>query len=214
MAKRIVAVLGDFYHKREWSERALEAAVEPLEDIKIEYKSREELVESLDTNPDAVILFAENRINPEDEQVNTWMDDDAAEAIQSYVQNGGGWLAWHSGLASYDHIKGYTDMLHGFFKFHPQQHQQVTYTVKQPTDLIKDTEQFTFLDEHYFVECDEDNTNVFLTTESVDGASIGGWEHDFGKGHVISFVPAHLEEGLMDPAVQEMLMKAIKRVSE
>ncbi|MRH42675.1 trehalose utilization [Aquibacillus halophilus] len=214
MTKRIVAALGDFYHDRDLAVQSLEAAVKSIEGIEIEYKHVDELVESLQTNPDAVILFAENRINPEDDQVKTWMDNDAALAINRFVENGGGWLAWHSGLASYDNIEAYTSMLHGYFKYHPEKHQVVSYTFNPDSNFIDDGQNFEILDEHYFVACDVENTSVFLTSDSVDGSSIAGWYHDYGKGKVVCLIPAHLEEGLMHPVVQKLLINSIKKVSD
>ncbi|WP_058308502.1 ThuA domain-containing protein [Gracilibacillus massiliensis] len=213
MAKKILAVLGDYYHRKDWAVHALESAIQSIEEtVVLEYRSVDQLVESLASNPDAVILFAENRINPEDEQVKTWMDEEAASVIAKYVENGGGWLAWHSGLASYDNVQAYTSMLHGQFKYHPPEHQQVTYRAKPNSVIIEEGTSFTILDEHYFVECDEEKTNVFLTTESVDGKSIGGWNHRFGKGDVICLIPAHLEEGLMDDNVQRLLTNCVKKI--
>lgn len=213
VAKRVTAVLGDFYHRRSWAVEALESAIQPIrEQLDIEYRTVDQLVESLASKPDAVILFAENRINPEDEEVKTWMDDDAAVAISSYVENGGGWLAWHSGMASYEEISPYTSMLHGYFKYHPTEHQHVTYYPEANSDLIEEGDSFTIIDEHYFVECDQAETNVFLTSKSVDGSSIAGWYHDYGKGHVLCLAPAHLKDGLMHPTEQKLVLNAVKNV--
>ncbi|SHM55939.1 ThuA domain-containing protein [Gracilibacillus kekensis] len=213
MAKKILAVLGDYYHRKDWAIQALESAITSMEEtIEIEYSTVDQLVENVAGNPDAVILFAENRINPEDETVRTWMDEEEASVIARYVENGGGWLAWHSGLASYDNVQNYTSMLHGYFKYHPPEHQQVTYYPKPNSELVDKGSSFSILDEHYFVECDETRTNVFLITESVDGSSIGGWNHRFGKGNVVCLIPAHLKEGLMNDYVQKLLISCVRKV--
>ncbi|WP_052087821.1 hypothetical protein [Paenibacillus wynnii] len=60
-------------------------------------------------------------------------------------------------------------------------------------------ESFSFKDEHYFVECAEDKTEVFLRSTSSDGASAAGWAHFFGRGRVGCITPAHLAEGLLNP---------------
>jgi len=203
MTKRVLAVLGDFYHKEELANQALDAAVQQLDQIKVEYGTVQNLVTSLQTKPDVVILFAENRLNPQEQVVNTWMDDAAAKAIHTYVSEGGGWIAWHSGLASYENIQEYTSLLRGYFKHHPEKHQIVTYY----GDSI---DSFEILDEHYFVHCDVDNTNVFLKSESVDGSSIAGWEHPVGEGRVVCLAPAHREEGLLHPTLVKLLANSIK----
>lgn len=209
MTKRIIAMVGDFYHKEEWAVASLNKALEKLQEVSVEYASAENIIEHLQSKPDAVVLFKENRLNPQDEEIQTWMDDEVASAISQYVQDGGGWVAWHSGLASYENIEAYTSMLKGYFEYHPDKHQVVTYKTVEGTTIAKNGE-FEFLDEHYFVFCDEENTNVFLTSESVDGSSIAGWTHEYGKGRVVCLTPAHLEEGLLNPMMTSLLANSIK----
>ncbi|MBS4220351.1 ThuA domain-containing protein [Bacillus sp. FJAT-49711] len=209
MTKRIIAMVGDFYHKEEWAVASLNKALEELQGVTIEYTSAENIIEHLQSKPDAVVFFKENRLNPQDEKIQTWMDDEVASAISQYVQEGGGWIAWHSGLASYENIEIYTSMLKGYFEFHPDKHQIVTYKAVEGMSLTNYSD-FEFLDEHYFVVCDEENTNVFLTSESVDGSSIAGWTHEYGKGRVVCLTPAHLEEGLLHPMTTTLLAKSIE----
>lgn len=210
MKKRIIAMVGDFYHKEEWAVASLNKALERLPEVTVEYALAENIIENLQTNPDAVVLFKENRLNPQDEVIETWMDDEVATAISQYVQDGGGWVAWHSGLASYENIEKYTSMLRGYFEYHPDKHQVVTYKMVAGTEITSDESEFEFLDEHYFVFCDEDNTNIFLTSESVDGSSIAGWTHEYGKGRVVCLTPAHLEEGLLNQMLTSLLANSIK----
>ncbi|MBS4218355.1 ThuA domain-containing protein [Bacillus sp. FJAT-49711] len=212
MAKRIIAIVGDFYHDEDLAKQSLSKAMDGLNQISVEFTNVQDLVNSLKTKPDAVILFAENRLNPQDEEIQTWMNSTAENAISDYVKNGGTWIAWHSGLASYENFKEYTSLLKGYFEHHPQKHQMVTYFADRDTDLFKVEEKFTILDEHYFVFCDEANTNVFLRSESVDGSSIAGWEHSHGLGKVICITPAHNAEGLLHPGMTSLLHNAIKLI--
>ncbi|MGO5012432.1 hypothetical protein ACTQ5K_11295 [Niallia sp. Sow4_A1] len=56
------------------------------------------LLEKLARKNDAGILFSENRVNPTDDKVNTWMTEEITSGIIQYVETGGDWLAWHSEL--------------------------------------------------------------------------------------------------------------------
>ncbi|MBS4205949.1 ThuA domain-containing protein [Lederbergia citrea] len=210
MSKRVIAFVGDFYHKKEWAVASLNKALESVPEVSVEYLSAENMIEHLRSNPDSVILFKENRLNPQDDEIKTWMDDEVASAISEYVKEGGCWIAWHSGLASYENITEYTSLLKGYFEHHPDKHQVVTYISEPGTDIIDHHVQFEILDEHYFVYCDEDNTNVFLKSKSVDGSSIAGWTHEYGHGRVVCLTPAHLEEGLLHPIFIELLTNSIK----
>ncbi|WP_338786093.1 ThuA domain-containing protein [Metabacillus sp. FJAT-53654] len=111
--------------------------------------------------PDAVILFKEDRVNPTDQKVDTWMTDEIGEAIAQYVDQGGGWLGWHSGLASYAAESSYTKMLKGYFEYHPELHYQVKYTSVIGNDEFGPVS-FEIKDEHYFVNVNIEETNIFL----------------------------------------------------
>ena len=215
MSKRITAVLGDFYHDRDLAVKSFQGGIERLKqetniELDVTYLSVSELINNIKTNPDVIVLFAENRLNPEDTDVKRWMTAEDAKIINDYVKNGGSWLAWHAGLASYENIEEYTSMLKGYFLHHPDKHQVVTYTTDFSSEYFSPDEKFKFLDEHYFVQVEEDQTNIFLKSESVDGSSLAGWYHGYGKGKVLCLTPAHIEEGLMNPTFLKVFAKSIK----
>ncbi|MDN4523938.1 ThuA domain-containing protein [Fictibacillus fluitans] len=204
---KVFAVLGDYYHKGEWAKAALDRAVAGNVHEIIEVRA-EELKDWLAEQPDAVILFKENRLNPQDEDVLHWMTEETEIAITDYVANGGGWLAWHAGLASYNHEGEYIGMLRGSFDYHPQEHQIVSY--KQTENSPFPAPEFELTDEHYFVHCDTDQSTVFLESESVDGSSIAGWYHTYGDGHVCCLTPAHNQEGLLNPYFLQILGECVQ----
>lgn len=199
--KRITAIIGDNFHEETIIRIALEAAIERLgeeDGLLVEYASYEQLAERLDRKPTAVILFMEDRVDPHTPAMRRWMTPEIAQRIVEYVQQGGSWLAWHSGLASYEKVGAYIGMLRGHFITHPKEHSVVTYRTEKNELGIPDQASFSFVDEHYFVACDEANTNVFLRSSSRDGESIAGWHHAEGEGKVCCLAPAHLEAGLMN----------------
>lgn len=95
--------------------------------------------------------------------------------------------------------------MRGYFKFHPEKHKPVRYHSFQKVVLGSKGFDFTIVDEHYFVFCNKENTNIYLYSESEDGSSIAGWWHNFGKGKVVTLTPAHREDGLLDNNFQELL---------
>ena len=214
--KTILAIVGDYYHDRDLAMESLENALFSyisVGEMQIVECETNQLVDKLAENPDAVILFKEDRLNPNDDQVHKWMTEEVEDEITSYVENGGGWLAWHSGLASYAIEGSYTKMVRGYFESHPDKHQIVTYTNKNENPISSSKLSFEALDEHYFVYCDVENTNVFLLSESVDGESTAGWSHAFGKGKVCALTPAHNKEGLLHPDFSEVLGNSVKWIS-
>jgi len=214
--KKVVIISGDYYHRKEWINASLDQALTLLsENEKVEYVDihTDELLEELKNNPDAVILFKEDRVNPTEDKIDTWMTEEIDEAIAAYVQQGGGWLGWHSGLASYAIDSSYSQMLKGYFEYHPNHHSQVKYSSVSGNDVFGPVS-FEIIDEHYFVKVKEEETTIFLTSESEDGSSAAGWFHEFGKGRVCCLTPAHNKEGLLDDSFTQLLAKTIEWVSK
>ena len=85
--------------------------------------------------------------------------------------------------------------------YHPPGLQDVTYIQKEKT--------FILADEHYFVTCDEANTEVYLRSTGVNGDSIAGWKHRYGKGKVCCLTPAHTKEGMVNENVSSLLASKI-----
>jgi type 1 glutamine amidotransferase len=199
--KKIVAVLGDYWHQKNVIQESLEAAVKNLP-IEVVYISYHDLEKALKDHPAAVILYKENRLNPLDEIVETWMEPALMDQIVAYVRQGGGWFAWHTGMASYPADSSYIKMLKGSFTYHPDM-QEVTYKYSDGSIAC------SFTDEHYFVSCQTEETDVFLLSESIDGHSIAGWQHCFGRGRVCCFTPAHTKEGLSDTHFTSLLRRKL-----
>jgi len=211
--KTIYAVVGDYYHRESDIREALDAALAPLTDAgthRLVYGEAERLSAILEEKPDAVVLFKENRLKPQEDPEALWMTEEIGEAISRYVREGGGWLAWHAGMASFAPDSPYIRMLKGGFLSHPQLQQTVRYEGCAPDDPARAVA-FAMRDEHYFVSCDEDGTEVFLRSESVDGRSVAGWRHAHGQGRVVCLTPAHNREGLLLPAFQQILLGSVKR---
>jgi type 1 glutamine amidotransferase len=207
---RLAAVLGDYYHSSEWAKQSLEIAFSfGKADLQIDYCSTRQLPEILAKQPDAVIHFKENRVNPADENVETWMTEEVSSKITNYVENGGSWLAWHSGLASFPVDGAYIKMLKGYFLYHPQKHHLVHYKAFADNSALPSATSFDIVDEHYFVHCDSENTNVFLFSESIDGQSAAGWCHSFGDGKVCCLTPAHNKDGLLNEEFLETLKNCV-----
>jgi type 1 glutamine amidotransferase len=210
--KQLIAVLGDYYHPFEAIKKSLSQVLElpsMKEKYQVEIVESEDLTAAIARKPDTVILFKEDRINPNGDEVRTWMTYEMEETIAHYVKEGGGWLAWHSGLASYRRDGVFTGMLRGYFDFHPEINQQVTYRTLNKKEQSQESV-FEILDEHYFVYCDEANTDIILESESIDGKAISGWRHRYGEGRVCCFTPAHRPEGLLHPGVISLLAENIR----
>nr|WP_249316547.1 ThuA domain-containing protein [Bacillus sp. FJAT-50079] len=205
---KILAIVGDYYHDENMCRHVLDATITNIENVSLTYVHESSLVHQLSEKPDLVILFKGNKLHPKDPHSPVWMDEETAIIISKYVKEGGAWFAWHSGLASYE-VKTYVDMLQGYFEYHPKL-SRITYTADKNNDIINPELEYEIIDEHYFIDCDKENTDVFLYSRSKEGQSIAGWKHLYGDGRVLCFTPAHLTEGLMNSQTVEILIESIK----
>lgn len=197
----IIAVLGDYYHNKIQLEEALSRVISKIDDVDITYTSRESLIDELKNSPDLVILASENRLIPNEENPKQWMSEPAEAAIINYVNKGGAWLAWHSGLANYESNSSYVKMVGGYFTHHPETQAHVQYQYNNDHGLSNGKESFKIIDEHYFINHDKD-ISIFLNSSSENGESLAGWTKSYGNGKVCAYIPAHNKDGLMDTSVQ------------
>ncbi|HEY8529025.1 MAG TPA: ThuA domain-containing protein [Paenibacillaceae bacterium] len=215
--KTILAVLGDVYHPAEMAEEALREALKPVQDAALRLADAERLAEELAASPGAVVLFKMDRPVPvrgEDGAERGWLTAQVQESIARYVERGGSWLAWHSGLSFRDPDGPYGRMLRGRFLHHPDGKRIVRYAgVPDPFGLAP-PEAFDLPDEHYFVECDTSATHVFLRSFSEEGESAAGWAHRHGRGKVCAFAPAHDRGGLAHPGTMDTLGRILRWLLE
>jgi len=215
MHKRVCAFVGDFYHKYEIAIPAVEKAIELLGNaVVLEDCKAENIPQILSTNPDAIIMVREDRLNPEDAVVNHWLTPEMDEKITDYVKNGGNFIAMHTAIASYPENSKYVDMLKGYFISHPPEHYKVRYTSNEKLpfgDKTGHTKPYDFevMDEHYVTFVDEANTNVFMSHASAYGKHAAGWCHAYGKGKVMVLVPTHNKEGFEHPETIRLIHEAI-----
>lgn len=215
MNKKILSILGDYYHDHDLALEALKNAVEMLnqsgaDTFELVDSGVEGLEKALSQKFDLVILGKENRVNPTDKIVENWMTPEIEVKILEYVRNGGSWMAWHSGLCSYEEAAGFISMLRGYFLHHPSENKNVRYIPKENNSGISLNEAFEAVDEHYFVKCDTESNLVFLEAESADGECEAGWAHEFDAGRVCCLTPTHREEGLTNKLMLKTLCDCIK----
>lgn len=209
--KKIISILGDYYHSHDLALTALEKALfnmdahTSLRDIPVQ-----KLSEALDENPALIILEKINRLNPEEAVAQDWMNPELEKSIVEYVSGGGSFIAWHAGLAGYLKYEKFSGMLCGYFISHPQENRITAYSSVQPLFITDRPYYFEALDEHYFMKCDTANTNVFLVSESEDGKCEAGWAHEYGSGRVLCITPTHREEGFANTEMIRLLTDSIK----
>lgn len=154
-----------------------------------------------------VVLAKSNNVSATDES--EWMTPEVEQAFLDYVRQGGGLLAVHSGIAGYEKTPVLRGLLGGVFIHHPKQC-PVTAEPREGHPLAEGSAPFTLTDEHYFVELDDAQADVFLTTASEHGVQPGGWARTEGQGRVCVLTPGHNLEVWLHRNYQSLLHSGLR----
>jgi type 1 glutamine amidotransferase len=154
-----------------------------------------------------VVLAKSNNFSSTDTM--EWATEENQKIFETYVQNGGGLLAVHSGTAGYREASIIRGVLGGVFIHHPEQC-LVTIEAVGEHVIADGFEPFTLKDEHYFMEInDEDDVHVFLTATSSYGMQPAGWTRTHGKGKVCVLTPGHNLDVWLHPSFKLLLRNSL-----
>jgi type 1 glutamine amidotransferase len=154
-----------------------------------------------------VIITKTNHISASDQQ--PWVNDEAQSAFMEYVRQGNSVLAIHSGSAGYDAMPVMRSLLGGVFVHHPPQC-AVTIEPRAKHHLTTGVTSFTLVDEHYFMDLDDKQADVFLTSRSTNGIQPAGWTRTEGDGRVCLLTPGHNLHVWLHPSYQTLLANALR----
>lgn len=158
-----------------------------------------------------VILTKSNNVSATDQA--GWMSNSIQTAFVNHVHKGNGLLAIHSGIAEYEQKSELRRLLGGVFTQHPDQC-PVSIEPHAGHPLSAGSESFTLPDEHYFVEIDDPQVDIFMTTRSIHGEQPGGWRREEGAGRVVVLTPGHNEEVWLHQSFQSLLLNALRWCSK
>jgi len=205
---RILALVGDYYH---CSDQLLLALSPVLQE------TGSELFLTRYPDPpaprelagyDLVILAMMGRLRPR-ESKEYWFDDLSQRALEAAVSEGAGLLLFHSGTASHPDDGALRRLSGGHFVQHPPEHPVVTITPVAEHPITSGVGEFAHPDEHYFMEIDDDVTQL-LRASSTLGEQSAGWCKTHGAGRVAAIVPGHTREMLEDPALRLLLRNSVQ----
>ncbi len=208
--KKILALVGDFYHPADYLTEGLNNNLNQLYSLEIKESYQNILWDELDKY-DLLILAAAAQLNPE-ENDQIWMTEHHQDIIDRFVSNGGGLLVLHSGLAGYPTDGIYRKIVKGHFIEHPPEHPEIKiYPINTENELTQGIEVFNIVDEQYFVDVDEEDTKLFLEANSKEfGCSIAGWAHSYKEGKVSCLTPGHTLEVLENDMMRKLINNSVE----
>jgi type 1 glutamine amidotransferase len=202
---RVLVLCDDYWHPA----RTARTGLQPLEDAGFTFDwiedASEWTAERMAQYP-VVLLTKSNNVSATDRT--NWITAENEDAFGEYVRSGKGLLVIHSGLAEYPDLPLMRGVMGGAFASHPP---QCPVTVERRDDhpLTAGIAPFSVFDEHYMIDLDDDQADVFLTTTSQHGTQPGGWTRTEGTGRVCALTPGHNVEVWLDPAYQALLRNAL-----
>ncbi|HSH79349.1 MAG TPA: ThuA domain-containing protein [Herpetosiphonaceae bacterium] len=154
-----------------------------------------------------VLLTKSNNVSSSDRT--PWVTEEVQAAFVEYVRRGNGLLVIHSGSADYRELPVLRRLLGGVFASHPPQC-AVTVEPCEGHSLVTGSTPFTLVDEHYIMDLDDGEADVFLTTTSEHGTQPGGWTRTEGDGRVCLLTPGHNLPVWLHPSYQALLRNALR----
>jgi type 1 glutamine amidotransferase len=157
-----------------------------------------------------VLLAKSDDVSSDDRR--HWVTEEVQRAFVDYVRQGNGLLVVHSGTV-YARVPVMRALMGGAFVGHPEQC-PVTVEPREGHPLTAGSAPFTLMDEHYFMELDDAQADLFLTTTSEHGTQPGGWTRVEGEGRVCALSPGHNLEVWRHPSFQVLLCNALRWCSK
>jgi cytochrome c len=151
------------------------------------------------------------------------LDANEKQALQNYVENGGGYLGVHAASDTEHHWPWYQSLVGAWFVGHPAQQQATVHIEdkKDPTTRFLPDPWVRF-DEWYNFDIDpRSHVHVLATLDetSYKGGTMGAdhpviWSHEVGKGRSWYTAMGHTHESYKDPLFLKMLSEGLNWVSD
>jgi len=132
----------------------------------------------------------------------------APENYVEYIENGGGFIALHSGL-TLSKVDRFAELYGCRFLRHPPQC-DVTVKLTGKHEILEGVSEFTVRDEHYQLELLGEVTPLFDTESVSGGRCMGGFVREIGKGRLCGISPGHNLWVWQNKDFQKLLLNTMK----
>ncbi|MEJ6950436.1 ThuA domain-containing protein [Natronospora cellulosivora (SeqCode)] len=207
--KKILALLGDFYHPADYYTEGLQNILS--KDFNLQIESDYKKVDWDNLNDyNLFILAASGKLNPEKSD-EIWMTEEHERKIESFLETGASLFVLHSGLAGYNTNSLIREICKGHFLHHPEEHPNITVDIlNKEHSITRDIDEFQIVDEQYFVDVDKDDINILLETKTEEyGTAAAAWVHNYKSGKVYCLTPGHTIEVLNTKMMQKLILNGV-----
>lgn len=142
---------------------------------------------------------------PEAEPVR-WMTPAQEEAIETFVLEGGAFLALHNAGWNYPHAGGYRRTLGGYYLTHPPMAPFHVEVVNSEHPVTEGVASYDITDEQHWLTFDFRRVTPLLVSQAPDGrGTVSGWAHEYGRGRVVYLPHGHTLDIIRHPMFARLL---------
>lgn len=214
--QRILVICDDVWHPAE----VIEKGIAPLAAERYQFEfvkaAKDILTPEMIAEYPLIICCKANNVtsgNPA-----PWFENSVTEVMggefRSYVEQGGAFLAVHSGnvfTGEGDGVKEYTDFVGNRFLSHPLRCEVLLKKEKEHPIMRGVEEEFSIRDEHYQMEILAKDADVFLTSHSKTGGDqTAGYTRQMGEGRLCVLTPGHTLSVWQNKEFQQIFLNAVQ----
>lgn len=203
MSKAIMVIETGIIHPKPGVRKNFKKILSNMDDIQPDYFSSIEALTQLKTKDyKAVCIFLHRKV----------ISEEALNALDEFVQAGGGFIAIHSASASFKTVPHYFKILGGRFTHHgPITKMTLHQNKEEPLsqEIFGNIPDFTVRDELYIHEFDPTN-KIVLLTEAEGKKEPQGWLRFYGQGKIFYLSPGHISNTFNHPTVQDIIQKGMR----
>lgn len=138
-----------------------------------------------------------------------WMRPDQEEAIEGFVQRGGGFLALHNAGWAYPWRGPYRRTLGGYYIGHPPMARFHVEVIDPVHPITRGVASYDIVDEQHMLHWDHDRVTPLLVSTGQDGrGTVSGWAHQVGEGRVVYLPHGHTIEVMRHPSNLQLMAHA------
>jgi type 1 glutamine amidotransferase len=199
-----------FSRTAEYRHRAIEPAVQALRDHPWTFEHTEDPARIDDLEDVDVVVFLMTSGDV--------LDTSQQRALETYVQNGGGWVGVHSASDTEYDWPWYGGLVGAYFDRHPAVQPATVHVEARDPSTEHLPAEWTREDEWYdFRENPRENVDVTLTVDerTYEGGTMGddhpiAWRHTYDGGRSYYTALGHPTEAWSDPALVDHVAGAIE----
>jgi hypothetical protein len=162
--------------------------------------------------------------NPPSASATTWVTEGFGQAVQSWVQQGGGLFSYHQNNDVSNFSTHYRDVMGGIYDGHPTERPWQVQIVNKNHPITQGVNNFIVTDEQHFPVYDKGDADLLLRGVNIDGltftsdsgatqnstTSNSGWAYDYGNGRVVYNAVGHNIDALWNPENLKLQMNSIR----